>query len=159
MAAQKQKELLTEVFGIFECLLAQNTTNQDSQLSWFFQTIWNTVIKSKNTGFQGIISAWKLFQNLLHSKIQIMAEKRNFLVFRALFYMRYISNQNDLLQGEALAGVLLEERKRTWRFKIIKKSVMAAKKCKNILLQAVLKDFWSSANPKLKSSLSKLALF
>ena len=42
-----------------------------------------------------------------------MAEKRSFLVFRALFYMRYISNQNDLLQGEALAGVLLEERKRT----------------------------------------------
>ena len=33
MAAQKQKKLLTEVFGIFECLLAQNTTNQDSQLS------------------------------------------------------------------------------------------------------------------------------
>ena len=117
MAAQKPKKLLTGVFGIFEFLLAQNTTNQDSQLSWFFQTIWNTVIKSKNTGFQGIISAWKLFQNLLHSKIQIMAEKRNFLVFRALFYMRYISNQNDLLQGEALAGVLLEERKRTWRFK------------------------------------------
>ena len=27
---------------------------------------------------------------------------------------------------------------------------MAGQKCKNILLQAALKDFWSSANPKLK---------
>ena len=27
---------------------------------------------------------------------------------------------------------------------------MAAQKCKNILLQAALKDFWSSAIPKLK---------
>ena len=27
---------------------------------------------------------------------------------------------------------------------------MAAQKCKNIQLQAALKDFWSSANPKLK---------
>ena len=36
---------------------------------------------------------------------------------------------------------------------------MAAQKCKNILLQAALKDFWSSANKKLKKlSLSKLSL-
>ena len=36
---------------------------------------------------------------------------------------------------------------------------MATQKCKNILLQAALKDFWSSANPKLKElSLSKLSL-
>ena len=36
---------------------------------------------------------------------------------------------------------------------------MAAQKCKNILLQAALKDFRSSANPKLKSlSLPKLSL-
>ena len=27
---------------------------------------------------------------------------------------------------------------------------MAAQKCKNIFFQAALKDFWSSANPKLK---------
>ena len=46
-------------------------------------------------GFQGIIFAWKLFQNLLHSKFQ----------------MKYSSNQDDLLQWEALAGLLLEERK------------------------------------------------
>ena len=97
MAAQKPKKLLTGVFGIFEFLLAQNTTNQDSQLSWFFQTIWKAVRKSKNTRFQGIILAWKLFQNLHHSKIQIMTEKRNFLGFRALFYLKYISNQNAQL--------------------------------------------------------------
>ena len=34
MAAQKRKkELLAEIFCIFECLLTQNPTNQDSQLS------------------------------------------------------------------------------------------------------------------------------
>ena len=32
------------------------------------------------------------------------------MVYRALFYFKYISNQDDLFQGEALAGVLLEER-------------------------------------------------
>ena len=40
-----------------------------------------------------------------------MVEKRIFMALKALFYLKYISNQNDLLQGEALAGVLLEERK------------------------------------------------
>ena len=29
---------------------------------------------------------------------------------------------------------------------------MAAQKCKNILLQAVLKDFWPFASPKLKKN-------
>ena len=33
------------------------------------------------------------------------------MVLRALFYLNYISSQDDLLQREALAGVLLEERK------------------------------------------------
>ena len=103
--------MLTQIFCIFECLLAQKPTNQDSQLSWFFETICKTAGKSKNMGFQGIISAWKLFQNLLQSKFQKMVEKRIFMALRALFYLKYISNQNDLLQGEALAGVLLEERK------------------------------------------------
>ena len=36
-----------------------------------------------------------------------MAEKRNFMIFGTLFYLKYISNQDDL------ARVLLEERKRT----------------------------------------------
>ena len=51
MTAQKHTEkLLTGIFGIFEYLITQNLTNQDSQLSWFFQTIWMTVRKSKNMG-------------------------------------------------------------------------------------------------------------
>ena len=50
MAAQ------TEMFGIFEHQLDQKATNQDSQLSWFFQNIWKTVRKSKHMGFQGTIS-------------------------------------------------------------------------------------------------------
>ena len=40
-----------------------------------------------------------------------MVGKRNFIFFRALFHLKYISNQDDLLQGKALAGVLLEEKK------------------------------------------------
>ena len=112
MAAQKHThthKILTEICGICEQMLAQKPSNQDSQLSWFFQTIWKSVRKSKNMGFQGIISAWKLFQNLLHSDSQKMVGKRNFMVFRALFYSKYISSQDDLLQKETLAGVLLEE--------------------------------------------------
>ena len=36
---------------------------------------------------------------------------------------------------------------------------MAAQKCKNILLQSALKDFWLSAKPKLKKiTLTKLSL-
>ena len=82
MAAQKHtRKLLAEIFGIFKHLLAQKPTNQDSQLSWFFQTIWENVRKSKNLGFQGIISVWKLFQNLLHSEFQKMVEKSNFMIF------------------------------------------------------------------------------
>ena len=76
-----------------------STTNQDSQFSSFFQTILKNVRKSKNLGFQGNISAWELFQKLLHSKIQRMVVKRNFMVFRVLIYLKYISKQNDLLYG------------------------------------------------------------
>ena len=49
MMAALQKKLL-EVFGIFESLLTQNPTNQDSELFLFFQTIWKTISKSKNRG-------------------------------------------------------------------------------------------------------------
>ena len=70
-----------------------------------------------------------------------MVEKMDFIVFRSLIYLKYISNQDDLLQEEALSGALLQERKRTYHFKIIKTSIMSAQKCKNILLQVVLKDF------------------
>ena len=50
MMAAQQKKKLVEVFGIFESLLTQNPTNQDSELSLFFQTIWKTISKSKNRG-------------------------------------------------------------------------------------------------------------
>ena len=64
MAAQKCKNiLLVETFCIFECLLAQNPTNQDSQLSWFFETIWKAISNSKNRELE--ISAWKWFKNLI----------------------------------------------------------------------------------------------
>ena len=55
MAAQQKKEKkkkkkMIEAFGIFESLLTQIPTNQDSELSLFFQTIWKTISKSKNRG-------------------------------------------------------------------------------------------------------------
>ena len=46
MTAQQKK--FVEVFGIFESLLTQNPTNEDSELSLFFQTISKTISKSKN---------------------------------------------------------------------------------------------------------------
>ena len=58
-----------------------------------------------------------------------MVKKRNFMVFRALFCLKYISSQDDILQREALARVLLEERKQ--HFKIINKFIMAAQKTHN----------------------------
>ena len=48
------------------------------------------------------------------------------------------TNKDDIWQGGTLPRVLL------------KKSIMAVQKCKTIPLQAALKDFSSSANPKLK---------
>ena len=41
---------MAKVFCIFGCLLTQNPTNQGSEVSWFFQTIWKAVRKSKKTG-------------------------------------------------------------------------------------------------------------
>ena len=88
-----------------------------------------------------------------------MAEKLNFMVFRVYFYLKYIHAQQRcyLTGGNPSWSVI--RRKKTEHCKIIKKSIMAAQKWKKILLQAALKDFWSSANPKLKKlSLSKLSL-
>ena len=43
MEAQQKKKKLVVVFGIFESLLTENPTNQDSELSLFSQTIWKTI--------------------------------------------------------------------------------------------------------------------
>ena len=51
MAVQhKKKKKMIEAFGIFESLLTQKPTNQNSELSLFFQTIWKSISKSKNRG-------------------------------------------------------------------------------------------------------------
>ena len=50
MTAQQKKKKKIEVFGIFESLLTQIPTTQDSEFSLFFQTIWKTISKSKNRG-------------------------------------------------------------------------------------------------------------
>ena len=87
-----------------------------------------------------------------------MTEKQKFMVFRALFLFEVHIQQRWYLTGGNSSWSFIR-RKKTEHFKILKKSIMAAQKCKNILLQAALKDFWSSANPKLKKlSLPKLSL-
>ena len=145
-----KKKLLTEIFSIFECLVTQNPSNQDSQLTWFFQIIWKTVRKSRNMGLLRMTYAWKWFQNLLHSKSHKMAEKLNFVVFGALFLFDTRIQQRWYLAGRNSSWSVIR-RMKTEHFTIMKKSTVASQKCKNILLQAALKDFWLSANPKLKN--------
>ena len=71
------------------------------------------------------------------------------------FYLKYICNKDNIWHGETLPGVLLKKKK-IKHFKLMKKSIVAAQKCKKILLQAALKHFWLSTNLKLKkSNLSK----
>ena len=84
--------------------------------------------------------------------------KNKFMVFRALFLFEVHIQQRWYLTGGNSSWSFIR-RKKTEHFKILKKSIMAAQKCKNILMQAALRDFWSSANPKLKRvSLPKLSL-
>ena len=66
---------MAEIFDIFECLLPQNPSNQSSLFFRFFRTKWKGITKSKNRRLQGIISAWKWFQILLHSKFSKKASK------------------------------------------------------------------------------------
>ena len=79
-----------------------------------------------------------------------MAENWILRFLELYFYLKYISNKDDIWQVETLLRVLLEEK--TKQFNIIKKSIMAARKWKNIWFQAALKDFWSSVKPKLKKN-------
>ena len=65
MVGQKYKEnLLAEIFCIFECLLSQNLTNQGSQLSWFFQTIWKTIKETQKQEALGNYFSLKMISKL-----------------------------------------------------------------------------------------------
>ena len=46
---QKKKKLLGEIFGIYERLLTQNSSNQDLQLSWFFRP-YGRLLENPKTG-------------------------------------------------------------------------------------------------------------
>ena len=67
MAAEinAKKNLSAKHFCFFGCLLPQNPSNPISQLSWFFQTIWNKVRKS-NKGAQRNYFCLKWFSKKLH---------------------------------------------------------------------------------------------
>ena len=87
-----------------------------------------------------------------------MTKKWKFVVFKALFLLEVHIQQRWYLTGENSSRSFIRSKK-TEHFRILRKSIMAAQKCKNILLQTALKDFWSSANPKLKKlNLPKLSL-
>ena len=57
-----KKKLLNEIFDIFECLPTQNPTNQDSQLSWFFQITWKNVRNKKIGGSRELLLPGNDFQ-------------------------------------------------------------------------------------------------
>ena len=78
-----------------------------------------------------------------------MTEKLNLIVFRVLFLFAVHMRQRGYLTGRN-SSWSVTRRKKTEHFTIIKKSIMAAQKCKNIWLQAAIKDFQASANSKLK---------
>ena len=93
-----------------------------------------------------MVSAWKWFQNLLHGKFCKMAEKLNFMVFRAVFLFEVHIQQS-----------YWKKKLNNWRK--LRNPQWLLKNAKNIWLQTALKDFWSPVNPKLnKSSLWKLLL-
>ena len=76
-----------------------------------------------------------------------MAEKLNFMVFKTVFFF-----------WSTYPTKLLEEK--TKQLKIIKKSIIAAQKSKQLLVAGSIKEFLISCWPKIlkKSSLSKLLL-
>ena len=86
-----------------------------------------------------------------------MTKKRKPIVFRALFLSEVHMQQRWYLTGRNSSRSYIR-REKTEHLKILKKSIIAAQKCKNILLEAALINFWSFANPKLKKlSLPKLS--
>ena len=77
-----------------------------------------------------------------------MAEKLNFMIFRDLFLSGvHILPRRHLISGNSFYSII--RRKKIEHFKTIKKSIMAAQKCKNVWLKVVLKEFLST-RPKLK---------
>ena len=85
---------------------------------------------------------------MLHSNFHKMAEKLNFMIFRDLFLNgKHILPRRYLISGNSFYSII--RRKKTEHFKTIKKSIMAAQKCKNVWLKVVLKEFLST-RPKLK---------
>ena len=61
-----------------EYLLPQNAFHQISQLSWFFQTIWNPVRNSKNEGSRELFLPENDFQN---SSTNFFSKKHQYFIF------------------------------------------------------------------------------
>ena len=130
--------MLTEIFGIFECLLTQNPTNQSLQFSWLFRTICKTSRKSKNMGLQVIISSWRWFQNLLQVNCRKWLKNRNLWFLEFYLYLKYISNKDDICQGKTISGVLLEEENLAFQIKEIHNG---CPKIQNYIVAACIKGF------------------
>ena len=117
----------------------------------------------KTWDFRDLFLPENVFKTCFPINCRKLLKKRNLWFLEFYIYLKYISNKDDIWQRETLPGVLLEQRKlnisKWFQKHNIPKSVMVFQKCKNILLQAAIKDFWSSANLKPeKLSLSELSL-
>ena len=72
-----------------------------------------------------------MISKLAPQQIHKMDEKLNFMVLELYFYLNYISNKDDCLPGGYSSWSVIRKKK-TEHFKIIKKSIMAVQKYKNI---------------------------
>ena len=66
MAAQKgkKKKIQQKILCTLECLLTQNPSNQNSQISWFFKTKYKTITKSKEKEALGNYFCLKIISKL-----------------------------------------------------------------------------------------------
>ena len=93
MAAQKEKrKIVGTIFYIFEWLLTQNPSNQDSQLSWFFQTISKTAEKSKQGNLREAFLSEIDFQT--SSTVKQMHEIQTSIFSNILLHMNSIKFKN-----------------------------------------------------------------
>ena len=81
----------------------------------------------------------------------------NVMVFGALFLFEVHIWQRWYLTGGNSSWSIIR-RKKSGHFQIMNKFIMDAQKCKNILLEAALKEFWSS-DLKLKKKVCQNSHF
>ena len=136
MGAQWCKKNLTENFGVFARLLTYNSNQLKTHNNLDFSRTYGRLLENPRTWSSRELSLPEMISKFTPQQIRQSGWKTEFYGLKSCIFI-----------WSTYPTKLLEEK--TKKLKIIKKSIMAAQKCKNILLQAALKDFWSHANPKL----------